>query len=132
MDKIITYAKVRIGDQVVHDGKLRLVHRISHSPRYAFVTVDTDILTMDNTAIVAVRRPVKTRTGLPPCPPLTALLSREERAWVISTAESLGCKPQALIAVAVEQYKASTEAVPAAAILEHKPRRWSWRRRRAA
>jgi hypothetical protein len=132
MDKIITYAKVRAGDEILHDGKLSLVRMISHGPRFAFMTLDSGIITAENSAVAAVRRPVKTRTGPPPCPPLTARLNPEERAWVISTAESLGCKPQALIAVAVEQYKASSEAVPAASILEHKPRRWSWRRRRAA
>lgn len=128
MDKIIPYGKVRIGYEIVHDGKLILVEKVRHAHGSTEVTLNSGIIDRDSFLLTAVRRPVKPRSA-PSCPPLTARLSASERAWVESFSGRLGIKPQELIALAVAQYRDDQEAplVPEPAKRSHFSR---WRRKR--
>ena len=124
MTKLITYSKIRPEtDEVLFLGRLEPVVKVERDSGSTTLTLPVSVVRRPNDWLAAVNRPRKPRSR-PACPPLTARLSPDDRAWVIETSIAQECTPQELLAIAVQDYKAAREA-PAR-------RRWWGRRKRAA
>ena len=129
MNKFIRYSSIKPGYEMLHDGRLHVVERVDDdSPLYTTIVLPTTVVQRPFDYLAGVRIPPKPRSR-PACPPLTARLTPEDRAWVLEFSAAHGCSPQELLALALQDYRAAKEApvpLPAPA-----GRRWWWRKRAA-
>jgi hypothetical protein len=143
VDKFIPISKVQPGYEMLHDGQLHLVEKVDDgNPVYTTIELPATIVQRPFDYLVGVRCTPKPRSR-PACPPLTARLTPEDRAWTEWFAEQSGMAPQELLAVALRMYHAQIDKLQVQAMAEtlrslpaprapRKPHRWWWGKRKRA